>query len=184
MLSSDYYYTMPNLISSEERAELLRLAKQNNYVPLIKMVEHFEGEILDVVKKLPNNYFGSLHLASLFNTTDEMILDIVKRYSHFEPMGICFLYIPSNVVVEKHTDPSGVRPNALSIPLSDDLAGTYFYENMDADEPAFYCTYTEPTLLNVQKPHSITNNDQDRYVFQIVFNESYENIRDFYKNSA
>lgn len=180
----DYYYTMPNLISSEERAELLRLATKNDFIPLVKMTEFFLGEVLEEAKKLPNNYFGSLEIAPMFNTEEQLILDIVKRYSYFEPMGICFLHVPPNKIVEKHTDVEKFRRNALSIPLSNDFSGTYFYEDMEAEEPICYCAYTEPTLLNILKPHSITNNEKDRYVFQIVFNESYENIRDFYEKSA
>ena len=83
-----------------------------------------------------------------------------------------FIKQTANTKVKAHKDnPKWKRNTVLIVPLfwHEDYAPAYFIDNIKV-------THKTPILFNTQLEHYVDNNNNDRYNFQICFEESIEEV--------
>lgn len=185
MSQSEYFSYLPNLTTSEEKAELLAIAErfkdEGRYIDLYTRSKQKNVKI-DITGRENTFYICPLNEIMLQEIQEEqskLIMDFFYKYQYRSGIvGFSFMWIPANAVVGKHIDNKQHRPVVLSFPLNKNPAGTYFFETMESKEPLYYLEYTEPVLLNVQKPHSVHNNNEERFTIQIGYNGTYNEVKD------
>ena len=187
-MQADYFQFVRNLISADEKSALLDIAcelkEQNKYLPVAEIKKAIGGDVWSDSNSMYKQEYGGtegLHVSSLIAGGDyawtaeqkELPKKIGARY---RGMGIQFIYIPANGFVSKHIDNdlNVNRDVALSFALNEGHNGTDFYESLDAEQPIYHCDYNkQPVLLNLGKVHSVQNNNEDRYAFQLTFLTNY-----------
>ena len=183
MSQSEYFSYIPNLTTSEEKAELLAIAErfkdEGRYIDLYNHAKQAHVKI-DMTGRE-----NSIFIYPLYDIMFEEQYKVIKNFAYKYNIPNCsriqnisFMWIPANSVVGKHIDVEQYRPVVLSLPLNENPAGTYFFETMESKEPLYYLEYTEPVLLNVQKPHSVHNNNEERFTIQIGYNGTYNEVKD------
>ena len=182
--SHQYFYPCKDLLSPEERKQLLHLGGE-----ILKLITKNKDESLFTDIELENlDYFNkfidageSIHIL-IFNHGDnkirgcesevlcshipemrayeDLLQQIKKRYDgDFWRLIFC---VDDNIEGVIHKDPKfGLTNTNCNIPLSPDYAfyrPTYFYKEKDPETLetiASYSRFRSPALLNLQKYHSI-----------------------------
>lgn len=102
-----------------------------------------------------------------------------------------FIRSPANVIFDIHTDNPDSRQCAITFPVlpTVDIVGTDFYDENDNYLGTQMHSFDYPVLMDVQSPHGMINNDNERVLFQICivdipFNKCKEMIKTghFFKN--
>lgn len=86
--------------------------------------------------------------------------------------GALFIKFHAHTIIETHIDDHKGRSTVIAFPLSPDWPhfAPITYNGVDTH-------YTEqPLVLNTQVEHSVTNNNYDRYSYQLCFGESIDKI--------
>ena len=99
----------------------------------------------------------------------------------FTPTGQFFTRFQAGNFIEPHVDDHATRTSCLSVALAPTLekfAPVMYYDKFgdDAIITQIYHYTAHPVILNTTKVHAMYNNENDRYIFQIQYNQP---INDF-----
>lgn len=94
----------------------------------------------------------------------------------FTSTGQYFTKFKANNFIDPHVDDHSTRTSCLSIALSPslDIFAPVLYYDKFGDDAVITETYhytTNPVILNTTLVHAMYNNDNDRYIFQIQYQE-------------
>lgn len=176
----NYYYPVVDLISSEEKRELIKIfddIDEFRYVQVEGSVDPTgkEGVSADLDD-------GQAKFTEVYLDRYPLCWDLVERY---QGSSWTFLYTKAGHGIWRHNDYKEYRKCCITFPLYPDYAeyaNTNFYDDLIQTESSAYLNYglqRSPALLNVNKYHSVEESNVARLAFQIQFlpEFDYEKVR-------
>jgi hypothetical protein len=118
---------------------------------------------------------------------DDPEIEQLAKQLPFPPFGFMFLKIGANAIVDLHVDDSKMRSSCLTIGLSpvfENMAPLEYYNSVTKPnhKTQTYFYNKNPVVINTQLPHTVVNNNFDRYTFQIMYSNSIEEFMPFAKS--
>lgn len=112
----------------------------------------------------------------------ELIPDDMDRLRALCPLPFtpALIYCRASARVARHVDGAHwIRQCTIATPLfpKEGYADTVYWPDMQAAEPDYVLRWMRmPVLMNVQHPHSVSNNTMPRFSFQIAFGVPYAEV--------
>lgn len=166
----DYYHPVVDLISSEEKRELIKIFDD------IDEFRYLQAE--DSVDRKANNKIsadlddGDAKFTETYFDKYPLCWELVERY---QGSIWTFLHVKAGRGIWRHADYKETRKCCITFPLYPDYAeyaNTNFYDDTIQTESSAYLNYglvRSPALINVNKFHAVEESSVDRLAFQIQF---------------